>query len=62
MCTNNCNNHGNCIDGICVCDAGWFRDCDYNLKNEWQEAYYFYMGFFILLFATIGIYSIQSIG
>ena len=36
MCTNNCNNHGNCIDGLCVCDAGWYRNCDYSLKDEWE--------------------------
>ncbi|EGG17239.1 hypothetical protein DFA_08229 [Cavenderia fasciculata] len=25
--TNNCNNHGTCVNGQCVCDQGYFDDC-----------------------------------
>lgn len=29
---NNCNNHGKCIDGKCVCDEGWTNyDCSISL-------------------------------
>jgi len=27
-CPNDCNNHGNCIDGFCICDEKWSgNDC-----------------------------------
>lgn len=53
-----CSQHGECVENICFCDLGWFTgDCSRSLKDEWQEAYYFYLSFFLLIFFLVALYS-----
>ena len=54
-CTNNCNDHGTCLDNKCSCDLGFFTDDDHpdcllSGKDEWGKAWTFFLAFYISIF------------
>ena len=64
MCTNNCNDHGLCIDKACWCDWGWYdEDCRTDGIREWGErSWSGFQAIFVILYAILFVISVWTLG